>query len=191
MNNIQDDINSNQVLNSPFIQDEVRNIWSILEQVCDPEVPVLSIIDLGIVRDVKLFSPTSENPPSEGRGAIITITPTYSGCPAMDVISMNIRMTLLEAGYKNIQIQTALSPAWTTDWMSEVGKQKLKEYGIAPPNSKQSVCHPDAFQEEEAIQCPRCNSYNTNLISRFGSTACKAFYQCADCKEPFDYFKCH
>jgi ring-1,2-phenylacetyl-CoA epoxidase subunit PaaD len=166
-------------------EDETQHIWSLLEQVSDPEVPVLSIVDLGIVRDVQVTKELA------GSTINITITPTYSGCPAMDVISMNIRMALLEAGYKNIKINTVLSPAWTTDWMSEAGKQKLKEYGIAPPNSQQSVCHPDAFQEEEAIQCPRCDSYNTNLISRFGSTACKAFYQCADCKEPFDYFKCH
>jgi ring-1,2-phenylacetyl-CoA epoxidase subunit PaaD len=166
-------------------QEEIKRIWLLLENVCDPEVPVLSIIDLGIVRDVQVLKDSFENK------VIITITPTYSGCPAMDVISMGIRMALLEAGYKNIQINTVLSPAWTTDWMSEAGKQKLKEYGIAPPHSNQSVCHPEAFQEEEAIQCPRCDSYNTNLISRFGSTACKSFYQCADCKEPFDYFKCH
>jgi ring-1,2-phenylacetyl-CoA epoxidase subunit PaaD len=178
---------------SSAISEEENRIWTILEQVSDPEVPVLSIIDLGIIRDIKLIYSPSETPPLGGRGAglIITITPTYSGCPAMDVISMGIRMALLEAGYKNIQINTVLSPAWTTDWMSEAGKQKLKEYGIAPPHSNQSVCHADAFQEEEAIQCPRCDSYNTNLISRFGSTACKAFYQCADCMEPFDYFKCH
>ncbi|HEX8333314.1 MAG TPA: 1,2-phenylacetyl-CoA epoxidase subunit PaaD [Segetibacter sp.] len=179
------------VQNFPSTEDEIKNIWSLLEQVSDPEVSVVSIIDLGIVRDVKLTNSSSENPQQGGRRAHITITPTYSGCPAMDVISMNIRMALLEAGYKNTQISTVLSPAWTTDWMSEAGKQKLKEYGIAPPHSQQSVCHPDAFQEEEAIQCPRCDSYNTNQISRFGSTACKAFYQCAECKEPFDYFKCH
>ena len=104
---------------------------------------------------------------------------------------MNIRMALLENGFKNIEIKNILSPAWTTDWMSEAGKQKLKAYGIAPPNPKQIVCTVDAFQEEEAIQCPHCNSYNTQLISRFGSTACKALYKCNDCQEPFDYFKCH
>ncbi len=109
----------------------------------------------------------------------------------MDVIRMNIRLALLEHGYNNVNIKTILSPAWTTDWMSEKGKEKLKAYGIAPPQAVQSVCTPDAFQEEEAIQCPHCNSYHTKLISRFGSTACKALYQCEDCKEPFDYFKCH
>ncbi len=158
-----------------------KEVWKILETVNDPEVPVLSIIDLGIVRDVKIDSDK----------ITIIITPTYTGCPAMDVINMNIRMVLLENGFNNIEIKNILSPAWTTDWMSETGKQKLKEYGIAPPNPKQIVCTTDAFQEEEAIQCPQCNSYNTQLISRFGSTACKALYKCNNCQEPFDYFKCH
>lgn len=172
-------------------------IWSILAQVYDPEVPVISIVDLGIVRSVEFqeVSPvsgnTSHTPPLGGRGAVITITPTYSGCPAMDMIAMNIRIALLQNGYKNFKINTVLSPAWTTEWMSEAGKQKLKAYGIAPPNARQSVCDPTPFQAEEAVQCPRCNSYQTQLVSRFGSTACKALYQCSDCKEPFDYFKCH
>lgn len=158
-----------------------QKIWSILQTVTDPEVPVLTIIDLGIVRDVKVEDDKVE----------VIITPTYSGCPAMDVISMNIRMALLQEGILNISIKQVLSPAWTTDWMSEEGKQKLKAYGIAPPHYKQIVCEPGLFSKEEAIQCPRCNSYNTKLISQFGSTACKALYQCNDCKEPFDYFKCH
>jgi len=160
-------------------------IWDILQTVADPEVPVLSIMDLGIVRDV-IISPLS------GDGTIeIIITPTYTGCPAMDMISMNIRLALIEHGFSNVKITSVLSPAWTTDWMSEEGKRKLKEYGIAPPNAKQAVCTPDTFQEEEAIQCPQCNSFNTTMISRFGSTACKSLYQCNDCKEPFDYFRCH
>lgn len=100
-------------------------------------------------------------------------------------------MAMLEHGYKNITITTILSPAWTTAWMTESGKEKLKAYGIAPPAALQQVCTPQSFQEEEAVQCPQCNSYHTHLISRFGSTACKALYQCDDCKEPFDYFKCH
>ena len=159
----------------------IESIKQVLETVTDPEVPVLSILDLGIVRDVKMQS---------GK-VMITITPTYTGCPAMDVIRMNIRMTLLENGFTDIEIKTVLSPAWTTDWMTEQGKQKLKAYGIAPPNVKQQVCTPGLFQEEEAVQCPHCNSYNTQIISRFGSTACKALYKCNDCNEPFDYFKCH
>ena len=160
---------------------EEKKIWSILEEVNDPEVPVLSVIDLGIVRDVKI---------KEGEVEVI-ITPTYSGCPAMDMISMNIKLALIEQGYKKVKVTSILSPAWTTDWMSENGKEKLKAYGIAPPNPKQSVCDTKLFAEEEAIQCPHCNSYHTKRISEFGSTACKALYQCNDCKEPFDYFKCH
>ncbi len=159
-----------------------KDIWNILETVPDPEVPVLSIIDLGIVRNIEITS---------NQKITINITPTYSGCPAMDVISMSIRMALLENGFSNIEIKNVLSPAWTTDWMSEQGKQKLKAYGIAPPNAKQQVCTPEIFQKEESVECPHCNSYHTSLISYFGSTACKALYKCNDCKEPFDYFKCH
>jgi ring-1,2-phenylacetyl-CoA epoxidase subunit PaaD len=163
------------------------HIWSLMSQVYDPEIPVISIVDLGIVRTIEL-----DSLPNNTRLQVsITITPTYSGCPAMDVISMNIRMKLLEHGFKNIKIKTSLSPAWTTDWMSSEGKEKLRAYGIAPPNPSHSVCTPALFQEEESVQCPRCNSYRTKMISRFGSTACKALYQCSDCHEPFDYFKCH
>lgn len=157
-----------------------KDIWQLLEEVKDPEVPVLSVTDLGIVRSVK----------TDGDKIDIVITPTYSGCPAMDVIAMDIRLKLIEKGYRNIFIQHQLSPAWTTDWMSEEGKQKLKAYGIAPPNPKQQFCKEEMFRQE-AVQCPRCNSYHTELISQFGSTACKALYRCLDCKEAFDYFKCH
>jgi len=158
-----------------------EKIWKLLEEVYDPEVPVLSVIDLGIVRDVRINDDEIE----------IVITPTYSGCPAMDVITMSIKMILLETGYKKIKITSVLSPAWTTDWMSEHGKEKLKAFGIAPPTTKQQVCHTELFHEGEAIQCPHCNSYNTKLVSQFGSTACKALYVCENCREPFDYFKCH
>lgn len=157
-----------------------QDIWRILEEVKDPEVPVLSIVDLGIVRSVSTQADQID----------ITITPTYSGCPAMDVINMDIRLKLLEKGFKNIHIRQSLSPAWTTDWMSEEGKQKLKAFGIAPPNPKQQFCNTEMFAEE-AVQCPRCGSYHTRLVSQFGSTACKAMYQCQECKEAFDYFKCH
>jgi ring-1,2-phenylacetyl-CoA epoxidase subunit PaaD len=157
-----------------------KQIWTILDEVKDPEVPVLSVIDLGIVRAVK----TSDDQIN------ITITPTYSGCPAMDIISMDIRLKLIEKGYRNISVQQQLSPAWTTDWMSEEGKQKLKSFGIAPPNPRQQFCTSEMFQQE-AVQCPRCNSYHTELISQFGSTACKSMYRCLDCKEAFDHFKCH
>ena len=158
-----------------------QEIWRILETVFDPEVPVLTVIDLGIVREVKMNDEEIE----------VTITPTYSGCPAMDVISTNIKMELLAHGFKNVSVKRVLSPAWTTDWMSEAGKQKLKEYGIAPPNPRQQVCNDQLFAPHEAVQCPHCESYHTYRISEFGSTACKALYRCEDCKEPFDYFKCH
>lgn len=157
-------------------------IWELLEAVPDPEVPVLSVVDLGVVRKV-LYDINTPN------DITITITPTYSGCPAMDMISMGIRMKLLEVGFKNIDITMQLSPAWTTDWMSEVGKRKLKEYGIAPPIAMHN--NDELFGENHKIQCPQCNSMNTELVSQFGSTSCKALYRCLDCKEPFDYFKCH
>ena len=163
-----------QILNKDFI-------YTSLEEIKDPEVPVLSIIDLGIVRDVKISEDTVE----------VIITPTYTGCPAMDMITTSIRMHLASLGIKNYKVTQVLSPSWTTDWMSEEGKRKLKDYGIAPPNPKQQVCDQKLFMHEEAIQCPHCNSFHTHRISEFGSTACKALYQCDDCKEPFDYFKCH
>jgi len=160
---------------------EVNKIWEILATVNDPEVPVLTVLDLGIVRDVQIKNNQVE----------VIITPTYSGCPAMDAIALDIKLKLSEAGFRNVKVISILSPAWTTDWMSEGGKQKLKAYGIAPPNAKQQVCRNDLFAPNEAVQCPHCNSYHTSRISEFGSTACKALYQCDDCKEPFDYFKCH
>jgi ring-1,2-phenylacetyl-CoA epoxidase subunit PaaD len=150
-------------------------VWAILGTVNDPEVPVLTILDLGIVREVSV----------NGDNVQITITPTYTGCPAMDMITMNIRLALLEQGYKNVKIISVLSPAWTTDWMSEAGKARLQQYGIAPPKGRAGSIAADG------IECPQCRSTNTKLLSEFGSTACKALYQCQDCKEPFDYFKCH
>ena len=156
-------------------------IWKILEMVTDPEIPVLSILDLGIVRGVNV---------SDGGALEVVITPTYSGCPALDAIAFDIRLKLLEHGYRNVQLRQQLSPAWTTDWMTERGKQKLKAYGIAPPNPKQQFCKTELFAEE-AVQCPRCNSYHTELISRFGSTACKSLHRCLSCGEAFDHFKCH
>jgi ring-1,2-phenylacetyl-CoA epoxidase subunit PaaD len=169
-----------------IISTEEKIIWQILETVCDPEVPVLSILDLGIVRDVKIIKALPKSPLGD-LGVLIYITPTYSGCPAMDAISMDIRLKMIEHGYKNVTISTILSPAWTTDWMSEAGKRKLLEYGIAPPQYRSAA----AGNKEENIECPQCHSHNTKLLSQFGSTACKALYQCNDCKEPFDYFKCH
>ena len=158
-----------------------KTIYSYLGEINDPEVPVLSIIDLGIVRDVIMNEDELE----------VTITPTYTGCPAMDMIAATIKIQLATLGFKKIKVTQTLSPPWTTEWMSEEGKRKLKEYGIAPPNPKQQVCDQKLFAEAEAVQCPHCDSYHTHRISEFGSTACKALYQCIDCKEPFDYFKCH
>jgi ring-1,2-phenylacetyl-CoA epoxidase subunit PaaD len=157
-----------------------QQIWNLLEDVKDPEVPVLSVVDLGIIRSVIINQDLIR----------ITITPTYSGCPAMDTIRMDIRLKLLEKGFKNIDIVQSLSPAWTTEWMSEAGKEKLKAYGIAPPHVKQQVCHDDLFADE-SVACPRCGSYSTSMVSRFGSTACKSMYRCLNCQEAFDYFKCH
>ncbi len=158
----------------------IEAVWQWLRDVKDPEVPVLSVLDLGIVRDVRI-SPEGE--------AIVVITPTYSGCPAMDAIGMNIRMALAGRGFTKISIEMQLSPAWTTDWMSEEGKKKLKAYGIAPPvrmsDKKQGLF------EEDIISCPRCDSGDTRLVSNYGATSCKSMYQCNSCHEPFEHFKCH
>jgi ring-1,2-phenylacetyl-CoA epoxidase subunit PaaD len=162
---------------------ETEKILSLLNSIPDPEVPVLTVTDLGIIRDVNIISPD--------KSVEITITPTYSGCPAMDMISTNIRATLLQHGYKDVIITKVLSPAWTTDWMTESGKEKLKAYGIAPPGKAGFADADVLFAEPAKVQCPQCNSYNTVLISEFGSTACKSLYKCVDCGEPFDYFKCH
>ncbi len=162
-------------------EEKKRIIAGILESITDPEIPVLTITDLGIVRDIKMDDNQVE----------VIITPTYTGCPAMDMITAQIKMALMENGFRNIKVTSVLSPVWTTDWMSEEGKKKLQEYGIAPPNPKQQVCHDKLFAPDEAVQCPHCHSWSTFRISEFGSTACKALYQCKDCREPFDYFKCH
>ncbi|HEX4875596.1 MAG TPA: 1,2-phenylacetyl-CoA epoxidase subunit PaaD [Chitinophagaceae bacterium] len=167
--------------NEKSLQIDERVLWDLLKEVKDPEIPVLSIIDLGIVRDIKM----SDDEPE------IIITPTYTGCPAMDMIAATIKMEMATLGFKNVKVTHVISPAWTTEWMSEEGKTKLKEYGIAPPNPKQQVCNDKLFAADEAVQCPHCESWHTHRISEFGSTACKALYQCKDCMEPFDYFKCH
>ncbi len=160
---------------------DIQQTWSYLEEIKDPEIPVLSIVDLGIVREVAIDDKT----------VTVTITPTYTGCPAMDMIAASIKMELMARGYANVLVKLVISPAWTTDWMTEKGKLQLKEYGIAPPNPRQQVCNDKLFAPDEAVQCPHCESWHTRRISEFGSTACKALYQCEDCKEPFDYFKCH
>ncbi len=156
-------------------------IYDILATVSDPEIPVLSILDLGIVREVRLTDGNDE--------VEVVITPTYSGCPAMDFIEVSIRAALQEHGLGQVKITTVLSPAWTTDWLTETGKAKLKEYGIAPPVG--SADKLSLLGEKTEVECPRCGAKNTKLVSQFGSTACKALYQCRECLEPFDYFKCH
>jgi len=169
------------------IKNTRREILDILEGIPDPEIPVLTIADLGILRDLIL---EGEDLGKKSKIHVV-ITPTYSGCPAMDMIRQQIQFELISHGYADAVVESRLSPAWTTDWMSEAGKQKLKAFGIAPPNPSQQVCQTKLFHQEEAIQCPRCNGYHTALISQFGSTPCKALYRCLDCEEPFDYFKCH
>ena len=139
-------------------------VWEVLEQVPDPEIPVVSVVDLGIVRAV---SPEH-----------VTITPTYTGCPATQVIERDIRAALDSAGFREVAIETTLSPPWTTEWISESGKAKLEAYGIAPPG-------------RSVVACPQCGSADTEEISRFGSTPCKAQWRCRACAEPFDLFKCH
>lgn len=156
-----------------------NEIFNILKNVNDPEIPVLSVIDMGIVRDVKQTPDSVE----------VSITPTYSGCPAMDAISKDIVKALTEKGFQNVSVKLIITPAWTTDWITEEGKRRLEAYGIAPPQTstaEKSVL----FGEHKAVRCPRCKSEHTTMISNFGSTACKALWKCEDCKEPFDYFKC-
>lgn len=154
-------------------------IYQILESVVDPEIPVLTIKDIGMLRKVEV---------NEDR-VIVSITPTYSGCPAMKMIEDEIKSTLLKEGISQVEIKSILSPAWTTDWMSEEAKLKLEKYGIAPP-VKSTVDKKVLMGEERIVRCPLCKSTNTEMKSQFGSTACKALYVCLDCKEPFDYFKC-
>ncbi|CAG2152098.1 Putative 1,2-phenylacetyl-CoA epoxidase, subunit D [Cupriavidus yeoncheonensis] len=161
----------------------VAQVWTWLEQVPDPEIPVISVVDLGIVRDVAWVD----------GACVITITPTYSGCPAMTVIRDDIERVLAAQGVGHVSVQTRLAPAWTTDWMSARGKASLSGYGIAPP--AQQVIDISGISRRASpalvVACPHCGSRHTRLVSQFGSTACKALYRCGDCKEPFDYFKAH
>lgn len=146
----------------------------IVAGVCDPEIPVLSLQDLGVVRDVKLF---------DGHCVEVELMPTYSGCPAMDVMAQDIERALVERGFERVKITRVLSPAWSTEMITAEGRAKLKEYGIAPPRLLK--------QENAEVECPLCGSAHTQEISHFGSTPCKALWKCLDCKEPFDLFKCH
>ncbi|WP_228893853.1 1,2-phenylacetyl-CoA epoxidase subunit PaaD [Pseudoduganella aquatica] len=175
-----------------------EQVWAWLAEVADPEIPVISVVDLGIVREVAV---------ADDGACVVTITPTYSGCPAMQVIADAVTGALRERGIEQVELRTQLSPAWTTDWMSEEGKAKLKGYGIAPP--AQQVIDISGLRRSASgaqdlaagvrrgavakptVVCPNCGSSHTENTSQFGSTPCKALYKCLDCREPFDYFKCH
>jgi ring-1,2-phenylacetyl-CoA epoxidase subunit PaaD len=157
-----------------------QRAWDIAATVVDPEIPVLTIADLGILRNVDV----------QGNSVTVTITPTYSGCPAMDAIRDDVYAAFKKEGYADVHVDLVLAPAWTTDWMTEAGKQKLQEYGIAPPTGHSKAGgHSGPVRLSLAVKCPQCNSLNTKELTRFGSTSCKALYVCQDCKEPFDYFK--
>lgn len=147
--------------------------------VADPEIPVLSIADLGILRDLSV---------GEDGSVEVFITPTYSGCPAMTMIGLELELAFERAGFPQVKVTTVLSPAWTTDWMTEDGRRKLREYGIAPPSGR--TTRGVLFGADE-VECPRCGSKSTVRLAEFGSTSCKALWRCEECREPFDYFKCH
>lgn len=158
-----------------------QKAWDVAATVCDPEIPVLTIEDLGILRNVQV---------TNNEQVIVTITPTYSGCPAMDAIRDDLKVAFAKEGYTDVEVDLVLAPAWTTDWMTEAGKQKLQEYGIAPPSGMANAArHAGPIRLQMAVKCPQCASLNTKELTRFGSTSCKALYVCQDCKEPFDYFK--
>lgn len=156
-----------------------EEIYEILETVKDPEIPVISIIDLGILRHVEI---------DKNGELVVSITPTYTGCPAMDTIEKEIKTKLENAGHR-VQVKSLISPAWTTDWITERGRKNLEDYGIAPP-AEATTDKSFLTGTHKEIRCPQCKSTNTHMISHFGSTACKALYRCNDCHEPFDYFKC-
>jgi ring-1,2-phenylacetyl-CoA epoxidase subunit PaaD len=155
-----------------------KKIFEILDSVSDPEIPVLSIMEMGVVRSAKIVDGVVE----------VIITPTYSGCPAMDVIGEDIKSAFQKAGLE-AKVELVLSPAWTTDWITPKGRQALEKYGIASPLEAEADKEA-LLGNKKLVKCPQCGSLNTKLISQFGSTACKAFFQCEDCQEPFDYFKC-
>ena len=156
-----------------------EHLWKILEDVKDPEIPVLSLIDLGVVRNIEM----------QGEVPHVIITPTYSGCPAMMEMEEDIKTRLMAEGFKTVEVKTVLTPTWTTDWITEKGRVALQEYGIAPP--EQATTDKSALLgQPRQVTCPQCKSTNSEMLSQFGSTPCKALYRCKMCKEPFDYFKC-
>lgn len=159
------------------VMTNAEELFSIAAKVTDPEIPVLSIADLGILREVNA---------NEDGSVQVIITPTYSGCPAMDVITQDLYLAFGEVGIEKVDVKLVLTPAWSTDWMTEDGKRKLEEYGIAPPTG---TGHRGRVTLGISVKCPRCHSLNTRELARFASTSCKALYTCKDCLEPFDYFK--
>lgn len=156
-----------------------NKVRTILQNVTDPEIPVLTIEDLGIIRGINV---------KDNGQVTVVITPTYSGCPAMDTIEDDIRSALNDAGF-DVDVKTVLDPPWTTEWMSNEGREKLVKYGIAPPNTGNADKR-TLFGKAPEVRCPHCKSMNTEMVSQFGSTPCKSLYKCKDCMEPFDYFKC-
>jgi ring-1,2-phenylacetyl-CoA epoxidase subunit PaaD len=156
----------------------LHEAWRVASAVVDPEIPVLTIADLGVLRDVRL----------DDDDVTVVITPTYSGCPAMNMIALEVELALAKAGFARVKVETVLSPAWSTDWMTQEGRRKLKAYGIAPPARTPGR---RALFGEDKIACPHCGSSETRKLSEFGSTSCKALWRCESCREPFDYFKCH
>lgn len=156
----------------------IGQVWQWLNEIPDPEVPVVSVVDLGMIRDVIVDNGSVE----------VAVSPTYSGCPATEVIEQQIVATLESHGLEKVSIKRVLSPPWTTDWISETGRNKLKAYGIAPPAG--SASKKSLLTGEQSVHCPRCDSANTSKVSEFGSTACKASWKCEECLEPFEYFKC-
>lgn len=165
----------------------VEQVWEWLGQVPDPEIPVISLTDLGIIRDVHY----------EGDTLVVTVTPTYSGCPATSIINIDIEVALRDHGVEKLRLDRRLSPPWTTDWLTEGGREKLRNYGIAPPIDGTAADGQIAGRIAKltgtgnlSVACPRCGSTHTEKVSQFGSTPCKASYRCKDCLEPFDYFKC-
>jgi ring-1,2-phenylacetyl-CoA epoxidase subunit PaaD len=157
-----------------------EDVWEFLSEVPDPEIPVISVVDLGVVRNIEISD----------SNLTITITPTYTGCPAMQAFEDDIISKLNEKGIKNVTVNMTFSPAWTTDWINEEAREKLKKYGIAPPVNGSEDKGVLFGSDRKVVECPLCNSKKTSLKSQFGSTACKALYQCDECLEPFDYFKC-
>jgi ring-1,2-phenylacetyl-CoA epoxidase subunit PaaD len=165
-------------------QPDVAQIWDWLDEVPDPEIPVVSVVDLGIVRDVRWETK------DKVLELVVTITPTYSGCPATSLIASEIERAIRDRGVQRVRLNTQISPPWTTDWISEAGRERLKSFGITPPPKVRRLAE-RLGGIAAAAECPRCGSTNTVRVSEFGSTPCKALYKCGDCLEPFDLFKCH